>query len=99
MSGLSEAVDYNDLGRGPLIMGLTWTFAGLAILAVMLRFYVRTKLGNGIILEDWLMLAAMVSSTRLDKFLVSQVPLLMMSVILIISNSDNRPATSSHSLL
>lgn len=71
MSGLSEAVDYNDLGRGPLIMGLTWTFAGLAILAVMLRFYVRTKLGNGIILEDWLMLAAMACNVVSQSFVTT----------------------------
>jgi hypothetical protein len=55
-------VNPNDMGRGPMIVGLTWTFAGLAILAAALRSYIRVKLSKGLGLDDWLMNGAVVSA-------------------------------------
>ncbi|KAK7990066.1 hypothetical protein PG989_010381 [Apiospora arundinis] len=48
----------NDLGRGPMLMGLTWTFTGLAVLTTLLRFYVRKRIGPHFAVDDWLMAAA-----------------------------------------
>ncbi|KAK8087644.1 hypothetical protein PG997_002605 [Apiospora hydei] len=48
----------SEPGRGPVIMGLTWTFAGLAIIATALRVYVRKTVANGISWDDWLMCIA-----------------------------------------
>ncbi|KAI2621139.1 hypothetical protein GGR54DRAFT_90052 [Hypoxylon sp. NC1633] len=54
-------VNPDDLGIGPMIMGLTWTFAGLVMTAVGLRFYVRRKQNQSWgWWEDWLMLVAMI---------------------------------------
>lgn len=55
-------VDPSDTGRGPMILGLTWTFAGIAIIAAALRSYVRVKVTKGLGLDDWLMNAAVVSA-------------------------------------
>ncbi|EGE01167.1 hypothetical protein TEQG_00218 [Trichophyton equinum CBS 127.97] len=44
----------DNLGRGPLIMGLTWSSAVLATIAVGLRFYIRVELNNRPSLDDWL---------------------------------------------
>ncbi|KAF2269979.1 integral membrane protein [Lojkania enalia] len=60
MSQFPPPVNPDDLGRGPMIMGLTWTFTSLAIVAVVLRFYVRIKLASGPALDDWLMGIALV---------------------------------------
>ncbi|KAK0630992.1 hypothetical protein B0T17DRAFT_236873 [Bombardia bombarda] len=50
----------NDLGRGPLVMGLTWTFTGLAIITTVLRMFVRRKVGTRKLgPDDWIMFAAM----------------------------------------
>ncbi|KAK8024994.1 hypothetical protein PG990_002817 [Apiospora arundinis] len=57
---LPAPVNPSDLGAGPLLMGITWAFSGLAVIAVAARFWVRiavTKLLGG---DDWLMLLAMV---------------------------------------
>lgn len=62
MSQFPPPVNPDDLGRGPMIMGLTWTFTALAVIAVSLRFYLRSKLSSGPALEDWLMGAALVSA-------------------------------------
>jgi len=51
----------DDLGRGPMVMGLTWTFTGLAIVTTLLRFYLRKRIGPRPAADDWLMLAAMAS--------------------------------------
>ncbi|KJZ71731.1 hypothetical protein HIM_08873 [Hirsutella minnesotensis 3608] len=54
-------VDPDNLGRGPLIMGLTWTFTALAMVTVALRFHVRSRLRrSSFAWDDWLMLAAMI---------------------------------------
>lgn len=50
----------NDLGRGPMVMGLTWTFTSLAITTTLLRLYVRKRMGPCLAIEDWLMFVAMV---------------------------------------
>ncbi|KAI5920339.1 hypothetical protein F4810DRAFT_441963 [Camillea tinctor] len=53
-------VNPDDLGRGPMVMGITWTFTILSIVVVGLRFYVRLKIFKFYSIEDWLMLAALV---------------------------------------
>ncbi|RYP91001.1 hypothetical protein DL770_002917 [Monosporascus sp. CRB-9-2] len=58
MDQIPAPVSPDDPGRGPLIMGLTWIFAGLAIIATCMRFYIRTKLAHGLVVDDWLMWAA-----------------------------------------
>ncbi|KAK7941491.1 uncharacterized protein PG986_013878 [Apiospora aurea] len=50
----------DDLGRGPMVMGLTWTFTILAIVTTLLRFYVRRRIGPHPAPDDWLMLVAAV---------------------------------------
>ncbi|KAI1097617.1 hypothetical protein F4804DRAFT_327117 [Jackrogersella minutella] len=52
-------VNPNDLGRGPMVMGLTWTFTGLAIITTLLRLYVRKQIAPRLGTDDWLMLVAM----------------------------------------
>lgn len=54
-----------NLGCGPLVMGLTWTFTGLAIITTLLRLYVRRRIGPRLAVDDWLMLGAMVSDLHL----------------------------------
>ncbi|KID94232.1 integral membrane protein, partial [Metarhizium majus ARSEF 297] len=68
MSQLPVPVNPDDQGRGPLVMGLTWTFAGVAIIAGVLRFYVRTKLAIGLALDDWLMFAAIACNIVSQSF-------------------------------
>ncbi|KAK0666046.1 hypothetical protein QBC41DRAFT_326642 [Cercophora samala] len=54
-------IDPDDPGRGPLVMGLNYSFTVLAMMAVALRFYVRRKVGNRTWgWDDWLMLVAVV---------------------------------------
>ncbi|KAI8946244.1 hypothetical protein F4801DRAFT_76181 [Xylaria longipes] len=43
-------------GSGPLILGLNWTFASLAIIAVGMRMWFRRRIGYA--LDDWLMVVA-----------------------------------------
>ncbi len=54
-------VNPDDLGHGPLIVGITWAATGIAIIAVALRFYVRKALVRVIDWDDWIMLVALVS--------------------------------------
>ncbi|KAK8108238.1 uncharacterized protein PG998_010251 [Apiospora kogelbergensis] len=82
MSALPPAplpVDPSDLGRGPLIMGLTWTFASLAIIATGLRVYVRKTVGNGISWDDWLMCVAVMMSV-LKWMWLANTPGLLVSI-------------------
>ncbi|EPE28202.1 integral membrane protein [Glarea lozoyensis ATCC 20868] len=58
MSTPPHAVDPNDLGHGPLVMGVTWTFCTVAIIAVSVRFWVRVSVTKKLYVEDWLMLLA-----------------------------------------
>jgi hypothetical protein len=55
-------VNSNDLGRGPMIAGLTWAFTSICILVVAARFYVRKRIvaSHSVGVEDWLMLVAVV---------------------------------------
>lgn len=57
-SAFPDPVNPDDLGRGPLIMGITWTFTAISLFALGLRFWVRITLTKLIHVEDWLMLLA-----------------------------------------
>lgn len=57
-------VNPNDLGRGPLVVGMCWTFTSLCIIVIALRFYVRRRI-HVIGWDDWIMLAAVVSARSL----------------------------------
>lgn len=61
MSQFDEPINPSDLGRGPMIMGLTWAFTTVTITTVSLRAYVRSRLTKTHSLEDWLMYVALVS--------------------------------------
>jgi beta-lactamase regulating signal transducer with metallopeptidase domain len=54
-------VNPDDPGRGPMVIGITWTFSGLAVITTILRLYVRKRIGKYWSADDWLMLGAMVS--------------------------------------
>jgi hypothetical protein len=49
-----------DLGRGPMIMGITWTLTTLCILTVGLRMSSRRKAAGGVAIDDWLMFATLI---------------------------------------
>ncbi|KJZ69768.1 hypothetical protein HIM_10851 [Hirsutella minnesotensis 3608] len=49
----------HDLGRGPLIVGMTWTFTGLAVIFTMLRVFCRNNKSRWLSSDDWLMFLAM----------------------------------------
>ncbi|KAI1386130.1 uncharacterized protein F4822DRAFT_431003 [Hypoxylon trugodes] len=51
-------VNPNDLGRGPMVMGLTWALTGLALVTTLLRLYVRKQIAPKLGADDWLMLVA-----------------------------------------
>ncbi|KAK6844450.1 hypothetical protein PG995_014560 [Apiospora arundinis] len=51
-------VNPGNLGRGPMIMGITWTFTIIAMMVVGLRLHVRWMLSKSWALEDWIMIAA-----------------------------------------
>ncbi|EGD95986.1 hypothetical protein TESG_03447 [Trichophyton tonsurans CBS 112818] len=59
----------DNLGRGPLIMGLTWSFAVLATIAVGLRFYIRVELNNRPSLDDWLIAVALIFNFVSQSFM------------------------------
>ncbi|KAK5992085.1 hypothetical protein PT974_05483 [Cladobotryum mycophilum] len=48
----------NDLGRGPLILGLTWALTSLCIVLIGARFFVRIKILRALSSDDWFILAA-----------------------------------------
>lgn len=60
ISMFPDPVNPDDPGRGPLVMGLTWTFSSLALIVVIVRFWVRVAVTKILTVEDWLMLAAVV---------------------------------------
>jgi hypothetical protein len=49
-----------DTGFGPASLGLTWTFAALAIITVAARFVVHKRALNRWSADDWIMLLALV---------------------------------------
>jgi hypothetical protein len=49
----------NDLGRGPMIMGILWPCMAIATFVVAARLRVRAKT-HSLYWDDWLMLAALV---------------------------------------
>ena len=62
MSGFPPPIDQGNLGRGPMIMGLTWTFTALAAIAATIRLIVRQKVHKHCGLDDWIMFLAAVRS-------------------------------------
>lgn len=60
---LPPPIHPEDPGRGPLVMGVTWTFSGLALIAVGVRFWVRIAVIKQLKIEDWLMLLAVLLNT------------------------------------
>lgn len=46
--------------KGPMLLALWWTEAGIATVIVGLRLYTRFMM-RGIVIEDWLMLISLVS--------------------------------------
>lgn len=59
---MSDAVDPNDLGRGPAITAVGWLLTSVCIVTISLRFYVRTSITRSLSSDDWTMLIAVVSS-------------------------------------
>jgi hypothetical protein len=53
-----DPVNPDDLGRGPMVVGLFWTFGALALIVVAVRIWVRLTIMRVLVVEDWLMLAA-----------------------------------------
>lgn len=49
-----------DQDKGPMLLALWWAEAGVATVVVGLRFYTRHVM-RAIVIEDWLMLIALVS--------------------------------------
>ncbi|TRX91997.1 hypothetical protein FHL15_007094 [Xylaria flabelliformis] len=54
----SPPADPGDLGRQPIIMGLTWALTSLCVVIVAARVYVRARILHGLLSDDWLMLIA-----------------------------------------
>ncbi|KAM7191677.1 hypothetical protein V8F33_008773 [Rhypophila sp. PSN 637] len=52
-------VNPDDPGRGPLVIGFTWTFTSMGIIACSLRMLVSKKRKGGLGVDDWLMFTAM----------------------------------------
>lgn len=50
--------------RGPELAAVCWTFVTTAFVATALRCYVRTRIVKRFGLDDWTMLAALVSITH-----------------------------------
>jgi hypothetical protein len=53
-------IDRNNLGRGPMVVGVTWIFTAVAIAVVGLRFIIRKKRQVSWGWDDWIMLMAVV---------------------------------------
>lgn len=51
--------EYQLEDKGPMLLALWWTEAGIATVIVGLRLYTRFLM-RGLVLEDWLMLLALV---------------------------------------
>ncbi|ROT39594.1 hypothetical protein SODALDRAFT_331707 [Sodiomyces alkalinus F11] len=60
MPQFPDPIDPDAPGRGPLIMGVTWTMTILCILIISARFYVRATVARKVSSDDWFMLAAVV---------------------------------------
>ncbi|KAI0835718.1 hypothetical protein F5Y06DRAFT_117464 [Hypoxylon sp. FL0890] len=56
----SEPVNPNDLGIGPLTMGITWVLTAGCIVSMGFRFYLRRKFVRTFFKEDWFMLVAFI---------------------------------------
>ncbi|KAI0964781.1 hypothetical protein F4678DRAFT_477083 [Xylaria arbuscula] len=54
-----RSIDHNDQGLWPLILGLTWTLTGLAIICVAARFYLRKRFTKTWGWDDWVMFLAL----------------------------------------
>ncbi|KAL2756631.1 hypothetical protein ACRALDRAFT_1075523 [Sodiomyces alcalophilus JCM 7366] len=58
MPQFPDPIDPDAPGRGPLIMGVTWTMTILCVLIVSARLYVRATVARKVSSDDWFMLAA-----------------------------------------
>lgn len=58
----SQAAPLNpgDLGRGPVIMGVTWALTGVSLIIVSTRVYFRWKRPRTLAWDDAFIVAAMV---------------------------------------
>lgn len=54
-------VNPHNQGRGPMIIGISWTVTGIAIVFVALRVYLRKTLKRLFGVDDWFMVFALVS--------------------------------------
>lgn len=61
----STPQNLND-DKGPMLLGLWWAQVVIVTIIVGLRFYTR-HLMRGIVIEDWLMLMALVRSQQLKE--------------------------------
>ncbi|XDG08334.1 hypothetical protein ABKA04_007949 [Annulohypoxylon sp. FPYF3050] len=59
----------DDLGLGPVVMGITWTFTALASISTALRLYTRKRIAPHLAIEDWLMAIAMLVQILAETFL------------------------------
>ncbi|KAI0893749.1 hypothetical protein F4806DRAFT_504126 [Annulohypoxylon nitens] len=59
----------DDLGLGPVVMGITWTFTALASISTTLRLYTRKRISPHLAIEDWLMAIAMLVQILAETFL------------------------------
>ncbi|KAJ4371316.1 hypothetical protein N0V83_004533 [Neocucurbitaria cava] len=63
LMALPPPIHPEDPGRGPLVMGVTWSFSVLALITVGMRFWVRIVVTKQVKIEDWLMLLAVLLNT------------------------------------
>jgi hypothetical protein len=55
------AVQYKDENNSPTLLAIHGTFCGAAVLAVILRLYVKAFMLKSVGADDWVMVAAAVS--------------------------------------
>jgi hypothetical protein len=63
LSAMMEAAGTTTENRGPALLGINIAALSLAVVATVLRCYVRLRLVRAFGLDDWLMLCAMVTFT------------------------------------
>jgi hypothetical protein len=62
-----------DENRGPEILGVCGALVGLALVVVLLRVYVRTRMVRHVGVDDWTIIAAMVCTGGLHSGLIHDV--------------------------
>jgi hypothetical protein len=58
---LKELANSPDVSRGPLLERLMWTLMAFSIIVVSLRLYTKCTRAKRLYIDDWLMVAALVS--------------------------------------